>query len=109
MVGVSNVGDRPQVRTLLGQRLEVGGAQFEVVVLVVVGPASPRRRHREGNGLRVRSQVLTDEEILDALSVGPVEDVFRRPFCKVLMVRWKSDKDAPTPERWVARDALEST
>ena len=79
MASVPNVGDRPQVRTLLGQRLEVGGAQFEVVVLVVVVPASPRRGHREGNGLRVRSQVLFDEEILDALGVGPVEDVFRRP------------------------------
>ena len=76
---------------------------------MVVDPASPRRGRAEGDGFRVSAKVLIDEKIFNALSVGPVKDVFRRPLCKVLKVRWKSDKDTPTPERWVARDALEST
>ena len=72
MPTVSTVGDRPKVRTLLCQRLEVSRTQFKLVVVLVVGPASPWRRYCKGDGLRFRVKVLSDEEFLDALEVNSI-------------------------------------
>ena len=63
-----------------------------ITFLVVVNPASPRRRRPEINRLRARAEVLIDEKLLDPLGIGSVEDVFGRPLETELARTWVPDE-----------------